>query len=109
MVGRPFQPGQSGNPGGRPKEKAFRMALKSEIERQPEALVEIARKLISKARKGDLRSIREFADRIDGRVPQAVVGDDEHDPIRIEATDEQREEAIAALLAKNALQGSTSE
>src|SRR5262245_26554875 len=32
--------------------------------------------------KGDVAAIREIADRLDGRVPQAIVGDDESDPIR---------------------------
>lgn len=30
---------------------------------------------------GDVPAIREIADRLDGKVPQAVVGDGEHDPI----------------------------
>ncbi len=34
---------------------------------------------------GDVPSIREIADRFDGKVPQAVVGDDEHDPINLVA------------------------
>lgn len=100
MVGRPFQPGQSGNPGGRPKEKAFRMALKAEIEAHPNTLPEIARKLIGKCRKGDLAAIREFADRIDGRVPQAIVGDDDHPPVVPEYTDKQRATALAVFIER---------
>ena len=38
-----------------------------------------ARQLLEK---GDVPAIREIADRLDGKVPQAVVGDDDHDPIR---------------------------
>jgi hypothetical protein len=39
-----------------------------------------ARQLLSQ---GDVQSIRELADRIDGKVPQALVGDDESDPINL--------------------------
>jgi len=39
-----------------------------------------ARQLLNQ---GDVSSIREIADRLDGKVPQAVVGDDEHDPVGI--------------------------
>ena len=38
--------------------------------------------------KGDVSAIREIADRLDGRVPQAIVGDDESDPIRYAISDE---------------------
>lgn len=39
-----------------------------------------ARKLLEQ---GDVQSIRELADRLDGKVAQAIVGDEEHDPINI--------------------------
>jgi hypothetical protein len=29
-----------------------------------------------------MQAIKEFADRLDGKVPQAIVGDDEEAPIR---------------------------
>jgi hypothetical protein len=37
--------------------------------------------------KGDVAAIREIADRLDGKVPQSIVGDDESDPIRYAITD----------------------
>ena len=44
---------------------------------------------------------REIADRLDGKVPQAIVGDDTHDPIRVgDTTDEQRIKALEVLLAR---------
>lgn len=47
-------------------------------------LRKIADALIEKAiTDKDVSAIREIADRIDGKVPQAVVGDDEHDPLRL--------------------------
>lgn len=41
-----------------------------------------ARQLLTQ---GDVPSIREIADRIDGKVPQALVGDNEQDPINMVA------------------------
>jgi hypothetical protein len=40
------------------------------------------------------------ADRLDGKVPQAIVGDDEHAPIQVAASDEERVKALQALLQK---------
>lgn len=37
-------------------------------------------------KQGDVQAIRELADRLDGKVPTPVVGDDEHDAIRAEVT-----------------------
>lgn len=76
------------NPGGRPKEKAFRDALRTEIaslsaEGDSRGLRRIARALIEQAEAGKIDAIREIADRLDGKVPQAVVGDDEHDPLTL--------------------------
>jgi Family of unknown function (DUF5681) len=107
--GRPFQPGQTGNPGGRPKERPIRNALKAivagnkkAIARLPDDLKAIAQKLIDKAKDGDMPAWKEFADRYEGKVPQAIVGDDDHDPIRHahEYTDEQRVQALMVLLEK---------
>jgi cytochrome P450 len=50
------------------------------------ALREIARNLISLARVSDreaLPAIAQIADRMDGKVPQAIVGDDEADPVTV--------------------------
>jgi hypothetical protein len=91
----PFEPGQSGNPGGRPKSKPFKEALLMEAasaergdpcEAKPGSLRWNARQLLNQ---GDVPSIKELADRLDGKVPQALVGDGEFDPIlisRIERT-----------------------
>jgi hypothetical protein len=68
---------------GRKAEKPFRDALRMEIAEagdNPKALRNIAKKLIEQAEAGDMQAIREFADRIDGKVAQAVIGGDEDDP-----------------------------
>src|SRR5581483_1525509 len=50
--------------------------------------------------KGEAPAIREVADRLDGKVPQAIVGDDEHPPVVSELTDKQRAVALADFLAR---------
>ena len=70
-----FKKGQSGNPGGRAKEKPFADALRMEIAAAGEdhkALRSVARALIKNAEGGDIRAIRELADRLDGKPTQAV-------------------------------------
>jgi hypothetical protein len=88
----PFEPGQSGNPGGRTKAKPFREALLmetlaaergDECQAKPGSLRWNARKLLEL---GEVPAIREIADRLDGKVPQGIVGDDEHDAIRVDHT-----------------------
>ena len=72
---------------GRKQEKPFRDALRIELAAAGEdnkALRAIARALILKASDGDMQAIKEFADRIDGKVPQGIVGGDEDDnPINV--------------------------
>lgn len=68
-----FRKGQSGNPGGRPKEKPFRDALRIELASRGEnskSLRAIAGMIITKAEEGDLQAAREIADRLDGRPTQ---------------------------------------
>jgi hypothetical protein len=80
-IGRPFQKGQSGNPGGRPKSKPFRDALEAVLKAAgpEEDLLAIARALRGQALAGNVQGIREVADRLDGKVPRAIAGIDEHE------------------------------
>lgn len=83
MVGRPFQPGQSGNPSGRPKSKPFRDAIQRALDEagsDKDALQAVATALVGKAMMGDVPAIKELADRMDGKVAQAIIGGEEDDP-----------------------------
>ena len=81
-----FQAGKSGNPGGRPKEKPIRDALRMELAAtdlpgyqlpKPYTLRALARAQIEKAANGDTQAFKEIADRIEGKVPQGIGGDDD--------------------------------
>lgn len=82
----PFEKGSSGNPGGRQKEKPFRDALMLAIKEasdDKQKLRRVAERLVDKAIDGDVPAIKEIADRLDGKVPQGVIGgDDDDQPVR---------------------------
>ncbi len=74
-----FQPGQSGNPGGRPKKTPLTDALRALLEKAaPGALKDkdyaraIAEALARRAARGDVSAIREVCDRVEGKPKQAV-------------------------------------
>lgn len=86
VIGRPFQPGQSGNPNGRPKTRPFKDALQKALKAigdDKDALEMVASALVSKAAMGDVPAIKELADRLDGKVTQPIGGDDEADAIKV--------------------------
>lgn len=84
-----FQPGQSGNPNGRPKAAKIItqqiIAALNEVDPKTEAtkLRGIVNALISKATEGDVSAIKEVADRAEGKVPQTHEGGDEENPINV--------------------------
>lgn len=86
----PFEPGNKAAVGGR-KDKPFRDALRLEIAAAGEdqrALRQVARALLDRASDGEINAIKELADRLDGKVPQALAGIDEHEnlaPFEVEA------------------------
>ena len=71
-VGKATQckPGESGNPGGRPKSKPITDLLRKLIEEDPEQAKAIVRKLLEQAKKGSLGHFKELTDRIEGPVVQ---------------------------------------
>jgi hypothetical protein len=68
-------------------EKAFanmlRLAINEAHSEGGTRLRMVADALVTKAMAGDVPAIKEIAERLDGKVPQAVVGDNEHDPINM--------------------------
>jgi hypothetical protein len=88
VIGRPFQPGQSGNPNGRPKSKPFKRALSEALkaaEDDSDILKAVALALVAKAKDGDVPAIKEIADRLDGKVTQPIGGDEDAGPITVQA------------------------
>lgn len=70
------------NSGGA-KAKPFRDALRMEIAAagaDGKALRTVARSLLNQAMAGEQWAVRELADRIDGKVAQAIIGGDDDDP-----------------------------
>lgn len=64
-------------------DKPFRDALRLAVKREGDSAVKgkskldrIAAQLVTVAMDGDVQAAKEIADRLDGKVPQAVTGDD---------------------------------
>jgi len=82
-----WKPGQSGNPDGGRKHKRYREALERNLailgQGDAEATLDrIAVAHITRCEGGDMGAIKEFADRMDGKVPQSIGGTDELPPIK---------------------------
>lgn len=69
--------------GAENKHKRFKAALIRFADADPKRLDELAEKLWAQAMSGDVSAMKEIADRMDGRVPQAIVGDEEHPPVTV--------------------------
>ena len=106
-------------PRGQQRDKPFRDALRMEAAlaekgeltpAQPGSVRYAARKLLERAGE-ETAAFREAADRLDGKVPQAMVGDDEHPPVVPEnVSDLDAGRALSfilrkALIAKNNADG----
>ena len=75
------------------REKPFKTALRMALRERPQSLRLIANRLIDKAEEGDLQSIRELVDRLDGRPVQAI---DRHEVLIIDELTDEELLAIAA-------------
>ncbi len=76
----PFQPGESGNPGGRPKgESKVREAARLYTDAAMAVLVDA---LGDEDMRVAIKAAETILDRGWGRPPQAVVGDSDYDPIQ---------------------------
>ncbi len=68
-----FQPGESGNPSGRPKKKLVDHALETLLEEtDSQKAIEIAKVLIQKALDGDTKAAQLVAERTEGKPNQKV-------------------------------------
>lgn len=70
--------------------KVWRAAIERALERRSQSRTDgikeidaLADKLLSLVAAGDLPALKEFGDRIDGKPAQAVVGDNDADPINL--------------------------
>src|SRR5262245_65683768 len=96
------------------REKPFRESLGLETKslvsnRKPAtypkgSLRSIAQALLFRAADGDIAAIREVADRIDGKVPQAIGGSDELAPQHITVSWRERPDPNSDLMDKKARQ-----
>lgn len=75
--------GQPGNQNARKKHRPITDALKRELAQKPEDILIIAQKLIEDAKTGDSAARALLFDRVDGKVPQPIVGDNDEDPVNV--------------------------
>lgn len=76
---KPFKPGQSGNPKGRPKSitlsEAYRKML-AEVDEQDEhkrtRAEVLAERMYTEAKTGNVQALREIADRVEGKARQTI-------------------------------------
>jgi hypothetical protein len=89
----PWQPGQSGNPGGRPKKTLLTDAYRAQLampypgDRKKRTYAQVIAEKIAKeaAKKGSVYAASEIADRTEGRPPQALeVGGLNGEPIHVD-------------------------
>lgn len=85
-----FQPGQSGNPGGRGKGRPWREALERAAKRIADGqksnnLERAADACFDAAFAGDVSAMKEIGDRLEGKVAQVQIltGDEDGGPVKI--------------------------
>lgn len=69
---KPFKPGQSGNPGGRPKGSCSVAAIIRQLLTDEETATKLAKAILSQAARGNGAAIKQVLDRTDGPVQQKV-------------------------------------
>lgn len=93
LVEHRFQPGQSGNPGGRPKGRSIAAILRELLDQTElggqkipdgkRAADMLGEALLKHALKGDIRHIQEVLNRTEGKVPDRMIADvTSREPIR---------------------------
>jgi len=75
--------GQPGNKNSTKEKRLFADAVRRlAIQQNGKELREVIESLFASAKAGEVPAIKEIADRLDGRVPQAIVGPD-NGPIQV--------------------------
>jgi hypothetical protein len=100
---KPWKPGQSGNPGGRPKKRLIDEALEELLaSNDSEAARDVAAALLKRARKGDIKAIQLIAERTQGKPMRAIeISGPDGGALEIDRmTDQQLEQRISELMGK---------
>lgn len=74
---RPFPPGVSGNPGGRPKKKPI-TEMYERIMDDPDAMAALQKSVLSALKRGNMAMVlqlKEMTDRVEGKVTQPIEAD----------------------------------
>lgn len=80
ITGKGWLPGQSGNPGGQPKGKRITTLIREALEQEDDGelvVQRLARMMIEQALQGDFRFAKEIIERIEGKVPDRITGDED--------------------------------
>jgi hypothetical protein len=96
---KPWKPGQSGNPGGRPKARLIDQVLEEKLlSKDSKLAAAIAQKLLDRANRGDLKAIQLIAERTQGKPKrQMELSGPDGGPLNIHMTDEELDQRIAEL------------
>ncbi len=78
-----WKPGQTGNPGGRPKWKPLTEALQALLEEEPALNKELVKAWVVKAGRGDVSAANMLWDRLEGKVTQTIGGSSETGPVKL--------------------------
>jgi hypothetical protein len=70
-IGKPFQKGQSGNPGGRPKGSSITAVIRKMLEK-PGAMEEVAKAILAHTKEGNGAYAKILMDRIDGPLREEL-------------------------------------
>jgi hypothetical protein len=100
---KPWTPGQSGNPRGRPRKRLLDEALEDLLaSNDSRAARDVAVALVKKARKGDIRAIQLLAERTQGKPMRAIeISGPDGGALEIDhMTDQQLDQRINELMAK---------
>lgn len=76
-------PNSRGQQRDKPWRDALRMAVNEDTPDGFKKLRKIAEACADAAIAGDMQAVKEIGDRLDGKVPQAIVGDDEESAINV--------------------------